>query len=117
MLKMTKNTEVFEAVSEVDGMTIMTFRAEVDKQNPAQSSLDVKKNSEQLYRDYRDWASYDREQFEDMVFAMIDSYENPTKAEEPDVIDGEFVDVKDVVSSDDINHDFDGEEVITDVED
>ena len=63
MLKMTKNTEVFEAVSEVDDMTIMTFRAEVDKQNPAESSMDVKKESEQLYRQYRDEASADRADF------------------------------------------------------
>ena len=99
MLKVNKNTEIFEAVSEVDGMTIMTFRAEVDKQNPAESSMDVKKESEQLYREHRDQASYDREQFEDMVFAMLDEYENPHPVEEPEVIDGEYVEADDKSTS------------------
>ena len=61
MLVTKKNTEIFEAVSEVDGVTVMTFRAEVDKENPAESSLDVKKETESLYRQYRDQASADRE--------------------------------------------------------
>ena len=91
MLKMTKNTEVFEAVSEVDDMTIMTFRAEVDKQNPAESSMDVKKESEQLYRQYRDEASADRADFQDQIFGLLDAYENPRPVEEPPVIDGEYV--------------------------
>ena len=120
MLKVNKNTEIFEAVSEVDGITVMTFRAEVDKENPAESSLDVKKESEQLYRQYRDQASADREEFQDSIFAMIDEYENPRPVAEPKTIDGEYVDVKDIVAPEDINHDFDGDnyegEVIGDVE-
>lgn len=116
MLITKKNMEVFEAVSEVDGITVMTFKAEVDKENPGDSSLDVKKETESLYHQYRDEASADRESFEDMIFAMLDDLENPHTAAEPEMIDGEFVDVNDIVDSEDINHDFD-EEVISDVED
>ena len=116
MLITKKNMEVFEAVSEVDGITVMTFKAEVDKKNPGDSSLDVKKETESLYHQYRDEASADREQFEDMIFAMLDDLENPHPVTEPETIDGEYVDAKDIVVPEDINHDFD-EEVISNVED
>ena len=95
MLKIKKNTETFEAVSETpDGITVMTFNAEIDKENPAESSLDVKKESESLYRQYRDMASADRNLFEDSIFRMIDWIENPRPAE-PEVVDGEYEEVKD----------------------
>ena len=82
MLRTTKNTEIFEAVSETpDGITVMTFKAEVDKADPANSALDVKKESESLYRQYTD--------FENQIFRMIDEIENP-RAE---VVDGEYEEV------------------------
>ena len=90
MLRTTKNTEIFEAVSETpDGITVMTFKAEVDKEDPANSALDVKKESESLYRQYRDMASSDRTDFENQIFRMIDEIENP-RAE---VVDGEYEEV------------------------
>lgn len=109
MLVTNKNTEIFEAVSEVDGITVMTFRAEVDKENPINSSLDVKKESEILYHQYRDQASADREEFQDRIFAMLDDLENPHPVVEPETIEAEYVDVKDIVAPEDINHDFDGD--------
>lgn len=118
MLKVNKNTEIFEAVSETpDGQIIMTFKAQVNKTNPADSMLDVKKESEQLYRQYRDMASADRADFQDDIFRMIDEYENPRPVEQPEIIDGEFVDVKDIVESGDINHAFNAEEVISNAQD
>ena len=107
MLVTKKNTEFFEAVSKVGGVTVMTFRAEIDKTDPANSSIDVKKESESLYRTYRNIASFDRQEFEDAIFAMIDEYENPRMADEPKTIDGEYVNVKDIVAPEDVNHDFD----------
>jgi hypothetical protein len=93
MLRTTKNTEIFEAISETpDGVTVMTFKAEVDKEDPANSALDVKKESESLYRQYRDMASADRDSFEDSIFRMIDWIENPRPAE-PEVVDGEYEEV------------------------
>lgn len=95
MLKIKKNTETFEAVSETpDGITVMTFNAEIDKENPAESSLDVKKETENLYRQYRDMASADRDSFEDSIFRMIDWIENPRPAE-PEVVDSEYVEAED----------------------
>ena len=95
MLRTTKNTEIFEGVSETpDGITVMTFKAEVDKEDPANSALDVKKESESLYRQYRDMASADRDSFEDSIFRMIDWIENPRPAE-PEVVDGEYEEVED----------------------
>lgn len=87
MLRINKNTEIFEAISEVDGVTVMVFKAEVDKENPVDSSLDVKKESEQLYRQYRDVASADRAEFEDYIFGMIDELEK--------IIDGEVREIAD----------------------
>ena len=95
MLRINKNTEIFEAISEVDGVTVMVFKAEVDKENPVDSSLDVKKESEQLYRQYRDVASADRAEFEDYIFGMIDELENPRPVEEPEIIDGEVREIAD----------------------
>ena len=95
MLRTTKNTEIFEGVSETpDGITVMTFKAEVDKEDPANSALDVKKESESLYRQYRDMASADRDSFEDSIFRMIDWIENPRPAE-PEGVDGEYEEVED----------------------
>ena len=100
MLKVNKNTEIFEAVSQApDGQVVMTFKAEVDKENPANSSLDVKKESEQLYRQYRDMASADRNDFQDKIFQMIDEYENPRPADEPETVDGEYVDVPEAMEN------------------
>lgn len=99
MLRINKNTEIFEAISEVDGVTVMVFKAEVDKENPVDSSLDVKKESEQLYRQYRDVASADRAEFEDYIFGMIDELENPRPVEEPETIDGEYVDVPEAMEN------------------
>lgn len=96
MLKIKKNTETFEAVSETpDGITVMTFNAEIDKENPAESSLNVKKESEGLYRQYRDIASADRDRFQDEIFRMIDEVENPRPVDEPEVVDGEYEEVED----------------------
>lgn len=72
MLTYKKETEIFEAVSEVDGMTVMSFKAEIDRKDPDNSSLDVKKDSESLYRQYRDQASEDRAAFQDDIFELID---------------------------------------------
>ena len=71
MLKYDKNTQTFEASSEVDGCKIMTFRATVDIIHPNDTTLDIKKESETLYRQYRDQASEDRMIFEDSIFNMI----------------------------------------------
>ena len=96
MLRTTKNTEIFEAVSETpDGITVMTFKAEVDKADPANSALDVKKESESLYRQYRDIASADRNRFQDEIFRMIDEVENPRPVDESEVVDGEYEEVED----------------------
>lgn len=90
MLRTTKNTEIFEAVSETpDGITVMTFKAEVDKADPTNSALDVKKESESLYRQYRDMASSDRTDFENQIFRMIDEIEN-LRAE---IVDGEYEEI------------------------
>jgi hypothetical protein len=59
----------------------------------------VKKESEQLYRQYRDVASADRAEFEDYIFGMIDELENPRPVEEPETIDGEYVDVPEATES------------------
>ena len=48
---------------------------------------------------------------------MIDEYEHPRHVEEPPVIDGKFVDVKDIIESSDINHAFDAVEVISNAQD
>lgn len=53
MLKVNKNVEIYEATSEVEGKTIMTFQAMIDKDHPVNSTMDVKKESEQLYRTFR----------------------------------------------------------------
>lgn len=95
MLVTKKNTEIFEAISEVDGVTIMTFKAQVNKENPAESSLDVKKESEVLYRQYRDQASADREEFQDRIFAMLDNL----PVDKPETIDGEYLDVPKVMQT------------------
>jgi hypothetical protein len=94
MLRTTKNTEIFEAVSETpDGITVMTFKAEVDKADPANSALDVKKESESLYRQYRDMASADRADFENQIFRMLDDVENPRPIDGSEVVDGEYEEV------------------------
>ena len=119
MLKIDKDIEVFEAVSEVDGTTVMTFKAAVNKKDPSISSLDISKASESVYKSHRDEASADREEFQNMIFDMVRDIENPCQAFDPvsqtEVIDGEFVDAKNVVDPEDVNHDFD-EEVTENVE-
>ena len=96
MLKVNKNVEIYEATSEVEGQTIMTFQAMIDKDHPVNSTMDVKKESEQLYRTFRGQASFDRKEFEDLVFKRIYDLENPKPVDVPDVsnpevIDGDFV--------------------------
>ena len=96
MLKVNKNVEIYEATSEVEGKTIMTFQAMIDKDHPVNSTMDVKKESEQLYRTFRGQASLDRKEFEDLVFKRIYDLENPKPVDVPDVsnpevIDGDFV--------------------------
>lgn len=68
MLKYNKNIQTLEATSEVDDHIIMTFKASIDFINPDDSVLDVKKESETLYRQYRDQTSEDRMIFEDDIF-------------------------------------------------
>lgn len=106
MLTYKKNMEIYEAVSEVDGQTVMTFTATVDRQNPANSAFEVGKESESVYRKYRDQASDDRQEFERMVFSRIDELENPRPVDapvigEPEVIDGDYVNVEDKEVTDD----------------
>lgn len=96
MLKVNKNVEIYEATSEVEGKTIMTFQAMIDKDHPVNSTMDVKKESEQLYRTFRGQASLNRKEFEDLVFKRIYDLENPKSVDVPDVsnpevIDGDFV--------------------------
>ena len=76
MLKYSKNIQTLEATSEVDDHIIMTFKASIDLINPGDSVLDVKKESETLYRQYRDQTSEDRMMFEDGVFTSINFINN-----------------------------------------
>ena len=106
MLTFKKNIEIYEAISEVDGQTVMTFTAAIDRQNPANSSFEVGKESEFVYRKYRDQASDDRQEFEKLIFSRIDELENPRHVDapvigEPEVIDGDYVNVEDEEVTDD----------------
>ena len=76
MLKYSKNIQTLEATSKVDDHIIMSFKASIDFIHPDDSVLDVKKESETLYRQYRDQASEDRIVFEDDIFNMIDYINN-----------------------------------------
>ena len=87
MLKYSKNIQTLEATSEVDDHTIMTFKASIDLINPDDSVLDVKKESETLYRQYRDQASEDRMIFEDNIFNVIDYNKNVIAMENAEIQD------------------------------
>ena len=90
MLIMKKKIDVFEGTSEVDGNTVMTFKAEVDKQDLANSFIDIYKETESLYRQYRDQASADREEFEEMVFDLLDKAENQQSANQVETTNDNF---------------------------
>ena len=105
MLKIDKDIEVFEAVSEVDGTTVMTFKAAINRKEPSISSLDISKTSEGVYKSHRDEASADREEFQNMIFDMIRDLENPNITHnESEVIDGEYTPVPEKEVTDDVEN-------------
>lgn len=91
MIIYNEHIESFSADSVVNGITIMSFMAKVNKLKPDDSVMDVRKTSQTLYRQYRDAASLDREQFEDMIFSIIDDLKNDEK-----IIDGDVREVPDI---------------------
>lgn len=91
MLKYNKNIQTLEATSEVDDHIIMTFKASIDFINPDDSVLDVKKESETLYRQYRDQTSEDRMIFEDDIFNVIDYNKNVIAMENAEIQDDNIV--------------------------
>ena len=92
MLKYNKNIQTLEATSEVDDHIIMTFKASIDFINPDDSVLDVKKESETLYRQYRDQTSEDRMIFEDDIFNVIDYNKNVIAMENAEIQDDNIID-------------------------